>query len=87
MKPLSIVCASFVALAALAVTATAATTLNVSKSNTFRVDASHPDKSCTDLKGTVSTDPKEGKICTLPPGVPVPAGAVTIKGTKSNSDL
>ncbi len=69
MKPLSIVCASFLALAALTVTATAATSVNSSKSNSdLRIDPNDPKavKACTDGGGTVTKDAAGNPVCRKP---------------------
>jgi hypothetical protein len=86
MKLSSIVCASIVALAMTAQGASAVTTANTSKSNSFKIgtDAGTTEADCTKKGGKV-TDGRDGKVCALPETAQ-PAAATTIKSSKSNHD-
>ena len=85
MKLSPLFCASFVALAALALSASGASAanLNLSKSNINKLAPNDPnaEKACTDGGGIVSTDKDGQKICTQPEA----ANATTVKSSKSNS--
>ncbi len=84
MKLSAMVCA-VVGLSAMALGvegAFAATTINTTKSNTFKLDAgdANADTVCTSLGGTVAVEKDGTKVCTLPAAM-----ATTVKGSKSNS--
>ena len=85
MKLLPILCAGLLACAAFAVSvdvASAATNLNSSRSNIYKINPNDPnaEKACTDGGGKVSTDENGQKICTKPE----PANAINLNSSKSN---
>ena len=73
---------AILAAAVFASSATAATNLNSSRSNIYKIDSSdaNAEKKCTDGGGKVSTDKDGNKICTTPQ----PAYATNLNSSKSN---
>ncbi len=91
MKPSSVLCASVVALAALALTSvgtSAATNLNTSRSNIYRtINPSDPKavQACTSGGGKVGKDPNGHDACiTTATPTPAPVGAINLNTSRSN---
>ncbi|MGQ0742074.1 MAG: hypothetical protein ACT4OG_07245 [Alphaproteobacteria bacterium] len=67
MKRLTILCAVLFASAALASPVSAATNLNSSRSNIYKIDGKAlTEADCAKKGGTVGTDQEGNKICTMP---------------------
>lgn len=86
MKLSPLLFASAAVLAGLALSAegaSAATNLNTSRSNIYKIDPNDPNagKSCTDGGGKLSTDKAGNKICTKPESA---SKATNLNSSKSN---
>ena len=89
MKLLPILCAGFLASAAFAVSADAASAavkLNSSKSNIYKINPNDPgaEKACTDKGGTISKAKEGATLCTMPEAAGLAVSDPGAPGKKSN---